>query len=177
MAYCDPEDLILDKKIPVPTGSDLSHYITVASTHIDTELRGRYPTPIAVDQSRPGHAQDIALLRNIAAHLATGYFILAITSGRELNNVHEYGRWLIERAEEWIRQIRDGDLDLLTVQPIDSAADGHMEGAPLISQGAGYSLVDTYYRNFEPFGFIPGHPVDGRHGRPGEEWPFSMGVV
>ena len=53
MAYCDPEDLILDRNIPVPAGSDLSHYITIASTHVDTELRGRYPTPIAVDQSKP----------------------------------------------------------------------------------------------------------------------------
>lgn len=177
MAYCTPEDLILDKNIPVPAGSDLSSYITIASTHIDTELRGRYPTPISVDQSKPGHPQDVALLRNIAAHLATGYFILAITSGRELTKIHEYGKWLIERAQEWIRQLRDGELDLLTVAPTDARAPEAMEGAPIIAQGIGHSLVDSYYRNFAPFGFIPGHPDDGRHGRPGETWPVSTGTI
>lgn len=177
MAYCAPEDLILDKNIPVPAGSDLSSYITIASTHIDTELRGRYPTPISVDQSKPGYQQDAALLRSIAAHLATGYFVLAITSGRELTKVHEYGRWLIERAQEWMRQLREGELDLLTVPPVDAVAVDSMEGAPIISQGIGHSLVDSYYRNFEPFGFIPGHPDSGRHGRPGDTWPLNSGAV
>lgn len=176
MTYCAPEDLILDRTIPVPAGSDLSSYITVASTHIDTELRGRYPTPISVDQSKPGHAQDVALLKNIAAHLATGYFILAITSGRELNKVHEYGNWLITRAEEWIRQLREGHLSLLTVPQLDENASLPMDGAPLIAQGIGYSLVSNYYENFEPFGFTPNHPVGGRYGRPGETWPYSSGA-
>lgn len=176
MAYCEPGDLILDKAIPVPAGSDLSTYITTASTHIDTELRGRYPTPISVDQSKPGHTQDVALLRNICAHLATGYFILAITSGRELAKIHEYGNWLITRAEEWIRQLREGDLDLLTVPPIEANAPQPMDGAPLISQGIGHSLVDSYYQNFEPFGFLPNHPDSGRHGGFGDTWPYSPGV-
>lgn len=176
MAYCAPEDLILDKAIPVPAGSDLSAYITTASTHIDTELRGRYATPLSVDQSRPGHTQDTELLRNIAAHLATGYFILAVTSGRELNKVHQYGNWLIERAEKWIEQLREGDLVLLTVPQIEANAPQPMDGAPIISQGIDRSLVDSYYQNFEPFGFMPNHPPGGRHGRSGDTWPYSPGV-
>lgn len=176
MAYCEPGDLILDKAIPVPAGSDLTTYITVASTHVDTELRGRYATPLSVDQSKPGHTQDVALLRNITAHLATGYFILAITSGRELAKVHQYGNWLIERAEEWIRQLREGELTLLTVPQLDESAPAPMDGAPLISQGIGHSLVDSYYRNFEPFGFIPNHPDTGRHGSAGESWPYPSGA-
>lgn len=176
MAYCEPEDLILDKAIPVPAGSDLSTYITTASTHMDTELRGRYATPLSVDQSKPGHAQDVALLRNICAHLATGYFILAITSGRELAKIHQYGNWLIERAEKWIEQLREGDLVLLTVPQLEVNAPQPMDGAPLISQGIGHSLVDSYYRNFEPFGFLPNHPDNGRHGRPGDTWPYSSGA-
>lgn len=177
MAYCDPEDLILDRNIPVPAGSDLSHYITIASTHVDTELRGRYPTPIAVDQSKPGHAQDVALLRNVTAHLATGYFILAITSGRELSKIHEYGNWLITRAQQWLDDIKEGRLALLTVEPVDAAADGFMEGAPLVSSGIGHSMVETYYQNFEPFGFTPNHPHVGQRGRPGETWPYKRGLV
>lgn len=176
MAYCEPEDLILDRTIPVPAGSDLSSYITIASTHIDTELRGRYPTPIAVDQSKPGHSQDTALLRNVAAHLATGYFILAITSGRELAKVHEYGNWLITRAQTWLDQIKEGELLLLTVDPTDAAQPGHMEGGPLISQGIGYSLVDTYYENFEPYGFLPHQDEVGQRTR-GGSWPYRRGEV
>lgn len=175
MAYCTTGDLILDKAIPTSPSSDLDSYITTASTFIDTELRGRYPTPISVDQSQPGHTQDTALLRNICAHLATGYYILAITSGREMGKIHDYGRHLIERAEEWIDQLRDGKLVLLTVAPVEANAPQPMDGAPIISQGLGHSLVDAYYRNFEPFGFAPGHPPDGRHARRGESWPFSTG--
>lgn len=174
MAYCTPEDLILDKSIPVPAGSDLTNYINIASAHIDTELRGRYATPIVVDQSRLGHDQDKALLRNIAAHLATGYFILAITSGRELAKIHDYGNWLISRAQEWLTQLRDGSLALITADTGGADAPLPMDGAPLISQGISHSLVDSYYQNFEPYGFTPDLP---HRGRSGEVWPYSAGHV
>lgn len=169
--YCTAEDLILDKSIPTPMGSDLNAYVTKASAAMDNTLRRRYPTPIAVDQTLPGFDRDLDLLKSICAHLATGYFVLAVTSGRELSKIHDYGRWLIEQAEGWLSDLVEGEIDLITVDPLPNQQQLPMDGAVLTSSPYPHSLTDAYYHNFEPFGFAPGRMV------PGDTWPLAPGTV
>lgn len=169
--YCTAEDLILDKAIPRPAGSDLSAYVTQASAAMDNTLRRRYATPIEVDQTRPGFDRDLELLRSICAHLATGYFVLAITSSREMAQIHDYGRWLIEQAQQWLEHLVTGEIDLITVQPLPEQQDLPMDGAVLSSSPHPYSLTDAYYHNFEPYGF-----TDGRR-EPAKNWPLREGQI
>lgn len=169
--YCTAEDLILDKAIPRPPGSDLEAYVTKASAAMDNTLRKRYPTPVSVDQTVPGFDRDLSLLASICSHLATGYFVLAVSSGREMAQIHDYGRWLIEQANGWLQDLVDGEIDFASVDPLPDQQDLPMDGAVLSSSPTPHSLTDAYYHNFEPYGFTPGRM------NPGESWPLQPGAL
>lgn len=168
--YCGPNDLLIDKSTPLPMSTDRGSYISAASAYMDSRLAAAYPTPLVLNPAADGAEADASLLRTICTHLASGALILAVTAGTERHSLHAYGKYLVDRGEELLVQLLDGDLDLVSVERLPDYKDIRPTG-PIVGHGTSFNMTDGYYHNFEPYGFTPGRVRPDEDG----DWPFNPG--
>lgn len=157
--YCVTEELQFGNlKVQVEEG-DKEHYIEKASDEIDSYISSRYETPISVNISASGSRRVASLVLNqICSELASGRMILSYAATAQDNQVHAYGRWLIERALDRVYRIVDGDLELPDVPYADGTESERPPRGPIVINTGpfgGESQVGKYYDTFRPGGIAP----------------------
>lgn len=144
-AYCTTADL-LNGGIPLPEYLDPAKYVQDAADEIDSKIGLRYITPISMAESgETAVPRPVRLfLKRTNAFLATGRLLLAVASPDERNQVHAYGRSLIEEATKALDAIASGEVSLTDVPEVNDGADAPIT-APLISNLDSESSVEAFY--------------------------------
>ena len=147
-------------KVRLPPEITLADAISLASDEMDGQLGYRYVVPIPVSASDPAKAYGTQLLKTICSQLTAGRIIVSVAAGGEKNKTHDYGRYLIERSLYTLCEIKDGKLNIsFATENTDEQA---RKQGPMMAPGAdAFSLVDQYYQNMEPQGFMPCREVPG----------------
>lgn len=109
--YCDTDELMIgDARMDE---SIKKHYIEKASDEIDAALSAIYVTPLPYSTADSGQLRRTSLILNqICTELASGRAILGAAGSKQADQVHAYGRWLIERALRNIDKILSGEVKL-----------------------------------------------------------------
>lgn len=88
-------------------------YIEKASDEIDSHLAEIYVTPLPYSTADSGQLRRTSLVLNqVCIGLATGRAILGQAGSKQSDQVHAYGRWLVERALKSLQRIVDGEITL-----------------------------------------------------------------
>lgn len=143
MAYSLVTDLLIGE-IPTPAYIDVDKYIASAADEIDAVIGQIYITPVVV-QSSPANRATTLILKKLNNFLASGRIILAMDSGGENKQLHQYGLYLVKEAEAILKAISTGMIVLNGGQPITI---GGGATAPTILNSDAASIVDTFYDNF-----------------------------
>lgn len=122
---------------------EVNNAIAAADKEINAGIGQRYALPIV---TAPGTVAELALNR-ISAHLAAGMLITARSTGSELTEVHAYGLYLLRLAREGIKEIRDGEVELPGIIPVEGPT-GSASGPLYTDQGTDGSATDQYYAAF-----------------------------
>lgn len=159
--YCVDADVTFHfAKVRLPPEIAMSDAISLASDEMDSYLGYRYVVPIPVSNSDPAKAYGTQLLKTICSQLTAGRIIVSVAAGGEKNKTHEYGRYLIDNALKYLCQIKDGELNIsFATENTDEMA--RKQGPMMAPGGDAYSLVDQFYQNIEPQGFLPCRTVPG----------------
>jgi phage gp36-like protein len=155
--YCTSGDLLVGD-VPIPAYLDKEKIVTDASEEIDTYLGFKYITPIVVENPEdPTNRPVVLLLKRINAHLATGRLILEAAIAAEDDNLHAYGKRLIDESLALLIQIQNGEV-VLPGAPIVPGLVGQ-ENGPLQLNHEPFSYVDALYDGvlFAPPRCIPRH--------------------
>lgn len=143
MPYSTQADLLLGE-IPLPSYVNPDTYISNAADEIDAVIGMTYVTPISI-QETPTTRPSKLILKKANNFLASGRIIMAVDSGGQDTQLHSYGRYLVNQAEQIVAKIANGEFILVGAQRISDTAGGN---APVIVNGDAESLVDAFYDNF-----------------------------
>lgn len=152
MPYSTAQDLMFGS-IPVP--ADVDKWITVADDEIDAGVGRLYVTPLTFPGdtvSRPG----MLLIKRASAMLATGRAIMAIDSGSQEDNLHQYAAYLVKQGCKIIEDIVDGELTLPGVQLVNPES---ATTAPKIYNVDASSAVEDFFSNFQAPSVLDGEPI------------------
>lgn len=140
-AYCVENDLLLGN-IPTPDAMSKTQFVQDAADEIDSRIGMRYETPI--DLTDPELKRPVKLLlKRLNVFLATGRFILAVTSNNEDDRLHAYGLSLINDAIETLEAIATGKFLLEGATP--TAGESTPASTPLIFNEDPESSVEAFY--------------------------------
>lgn len=114
MAYSVVDDLLIDDSV---YSVDLDKHIGLADDEINVRLGYVYEIPLVPVPPAVGlRAQDILLLKMISSKLASGRIILAAATPGEDNNLHAYGRYLVNDAMQSLNLLASGEIDIEAVR-------------------------------------------------------------
>lgn len=147
-------------KVRLPPEVSMTDAISLGSDEMDSQLGYRYIVPIPVSNSDPAKAYGTQLLKTICSQLTAGRIIVSVAAGGEKNKTHDYGRYLIDHALDLLCQIKEGKLNI-SFATENTDEQSRKQGPMMAPGGDRYSLVDQYYQNMEPQGFMPCRPVPG----------------
>lgn len=109
--YCSIDELKLGS---IRMDDDVKRaYIEKASDEMDASLSAIYVTPLPYSTADSGQLRRTSLVLNqICTELATGRAILGEAGSKQSDQVHAYGRWLVERAQKNLDRIMSGEIKL-----------------------------------------------------------------
>lgn len=140
MAYCEAGDLLLGN---IPTQSvDSEKYVNDACDEIDSKLGFMYATPIVVDEA-PQNRPTRLMLKRLNVWLASGRLIMALDSGGQDDQLHQYALYLVSEATKTLEAILNGEIVLPGVDPASPDSTGIVTGPQQVN-GDDYSLVEAY---------------------------------
>ncbi len=145
MTYCSNEDAgYLFGNIPAP--STIGAYVQAAGDEMDSRLGLRYVTPIVLDDNNPKQRPAFLLLKRINSWLAAGRAILALDAGGEDDQLHQYGKKLVDDSLMAVDQIVDGSILLPGADPVDPERSSPT--GPMASFADESSYVEGYNDTF-----------------------------
>lgn len=129
--YCSNEELTLgDVRMD---DAIKRKYIEAASDEIDSRLSDIYVTPLPYSTADSGQLRRTSLILNqICTELATGRAILGAAGSKQSDQVHAYGRWLVDRAHKNLDKIMSGEIKLEGTGVVRVDKSGKV-GGPLVS--------------------------------------------
>ena len=143
--YCSDEDAgTLFGNIPAP--SNIGQFVTAAAEEMDSYLGLRYVTPIILDETNPQQRPAALLLKRINSWLAAGRAILALDAGGEDDQLHQYGRKLIEDCMMALNEIKDGSFLIPGAEPVNP--EENKVTGPVASFADDTSMVEAYGDTF-----------------------------
>jgi phage gp36-like protein len=159
--YCSEGDVTFHfAKVRLPAEISMADAISSGSDEMDGYLGYRYVVPIPVSGSDPAKAYGTQLLKTICGQLTAGRIMVSVAAGGEKNKTHDYGRYLIDRSLEKLCEIKEGKLNIsFATENTDEMS--RKQGPMMAPGGDAYSLVDQYYQNLEPYGFLPDRAAPG----------------
>lgn len=146
MTYSEVEDLILGN---IPTPANAQKYVDDGADEIDGRIGFKYATPVVVGESAEERPVRL-LLKRINNWLASGRLIMALDSGGEDDQLHQYGLYLVSEANKTLDMIASGEIVLPGVDP--SSPTSEIVTGPQMTTGDAYSFV-------EGFGDVFGNPA------------------
>lgn len=145
MTYCSDEDAgHLYGNIPAP--SNIGEFVNAAAEEIDSRLGLQYVTPVVLDINNPKQRPAVLLLKRINSWLAAGRSILALDAGGEDDQIHQYGKSLVDQSLMALDQIVDGTILLPGADPV--TPDEQRVTGPIASFADDASLVESYGDTF-----------------------------
>jgi len=142
--YCEDSEVKLGDLQP-PRYVTIADEVQSAANHMNAYIGQIYKLPLPLDPSRIDHLPDILLLNKINKDLATGNIILAAAAGGEDDNLHAYGRRLVENAEKELARIAAGRTVIEAGELIEES--DQQPNGPIITNRDKVSYVDTFYKS------------------------------
>lgn len=139
MTYCETTDLLLGN---IPTPSNAGTYVQAAADEMDSILGLQYVTPVVLDENNPKQRPAFLLLKRINAWLATGRLVLALDAGGEDDQLHQYGKRMVDDALMALNEIAKGDILLPGGEPLNPAEEKN--NGPVASFADDASYVESY---------------------------------
>lgn len=147
MAYCSKTDLLTGDIPLAGKYGDGTSFVNLAADEIDAQIGHIYVTPVVFDESDPQKAAKVRpaklLLKKINTLLASGRIILDQAAGGEDDNLHAYGKSMVDEALVLLSGLMAGKI-VLTDAPIIEGTETKANG-PSIAQADPYSLVEGFY--------------------------------
>jgi hypothetical protein len=145
--------------IAVPSYTSREQYIVNAAEEIDAAVGHLYVTPFDVDETVPANRPSILFLKKLNWLLASGRFVLDVAAAGEMDNLHAYGKRMLDEAAAMLKYLTSEELVLVGATKIKS--DDEQEGftGPMISNEDSESLVEAFYRRQRPSLFGLGEPL------------------
>ena len=135
--------------IAVPAYMDKADYIKGAAEEIETALGSIYVTPFEIDESDPKNRPTILFLKKLNWLLASGRFMLDVAAAGEMDNLNAYGKRMLDEANQMLRPVVAGTLDLVGADRLDGDDDVRQTG-PMIHNEDSESLVESFYSRMKP---------------------------
>lgn len=148
-AYCATEDL-RKGDIAVPSYTSLAQYVTNAAEEIDAALGHLYITPIEINSSVSANRPSILYLKKLNWLLASGRLVLDVAAAGEMDNLHAYGKRMLDEAAGMITMLTSEELVLVGAPLIPSDSEEiHFTGPAIFNEDA-KSLVEGFYTQRRP---------------------------
>lgn len=150
-AYCALTDLRNgDLALPPYIGNGGS-YVTSAAEEIDAALGHIYETPFevvppATQMTRPA----ILLLKKLNWLIASGRLVLDLAAAGESQEIHAYGKRMLDEGLLILKQLTDGDVKLVGAPLIGEDTDEVQVTGPMILNEDSESLVQSFYDRLNP---------------------------
>lgn len=165
-AYCGVEHLLIGD-IPLAgrygTGEN---FVNLAAEEIDAQIGHIYVTPVEFDESTPEKAArvrpSVLLLKKLNILLASGRIVLDMAAGGEDDNLHAYGKRMLDEALRLLTMITNGQIELIDAPLIESEASTVDNTHMVISQDDPYSLVEGFYERYGKTHIFPVLPLPMR---------------
>jgi ribosomal protein S18 acetylase RimI-like enzyme len=145
MAYCDDTDLLIKADVLQTPGQTLQMWVDRAAEEMDSMLGFRYVIPITPAPNYPMLAtHETLILKQINVKLASGRFYLANSAHDEDDQLHSYGRYLVNEALASLRAIVDGTIDLESAQLTTTMVEDSSKRMPGVINRDDHSLVEDW---------------------------------
>ena len=153
MSYSNDKD-VSSKYSHLKISSDVvvKEYREEAYNEINMKISSLYAIPI--DST---NVHDLAYLKSIEARLAAGNILIAISTVDELEDVHEYGKFLIDQAYKKIEELLKQTIILKGATKDTDKSDNLIDAGKL--QG---SAADTYSTFDRPISGIENDAIEGK---------------
>jgi hypothetical protein len=149
--YSEVSDLLVGTDLPLPPSPE--KFVQDAADEIDSVLGMRYQTPIAPSDPTGVNRPTVLLIKRISNWLASGRIIMAQASGSELQQVHAYGKNLVDQATVVLQKIENGEIVLPGVATLDPEDLGR--SGPIINNLDDGSNVESFYGMVSSPPFVP----------------------
>jgi len=138
--------------ITLPADLVVENYRKEAFHQINASIRKLYTVPVvSTDET------DKGLLRSIEANLSAGQILLAIATVNEVENVHEYGKLLVDKAENALKYLSTEKTVLSSEAERDTDDSDEIINFPTITGQA----PDTYGTFDRPMSGIQNDAIEG----------------
>lgn len=158
-AYCGVEDLrIGDFAYPAYLGTKEMR-IKAGAEEIDTAVGHIYVTPIVIpdtlpsDETRPSYLA----LKKINWLITSGRIILDMAAAGEDNNLHAYGKRMLDEGLLMLTKVSSGEVKLPGIEQLPASEGVDNFTGPTIFNEDPESLVESFYKGksiFDPFGYM-----------------------
>lgn len=148
-AYCATDDLRTGD-IATPSYTSKEQYILNAAEEIEAALGHLYITPMVIPDL-PVNRPSVLFLKKLNWLLASGRLILDVAAAGESDNLHAYGKRMLDEATVMLLKLTTEEIVLIGVPPIE--VDPHEQGdftGPAIFNEDPDSLVEDFYRRQRP---------------------------
>jgi hypothetical protein len=139
--------------ITIPPDIIVYNFRLDAYNRINAKLRKIYVVPIVSTD-----ATDIGILKSIESNLASGNILLAVATLHEVENVHEYGKLLIAKAEKELDELVNEEMVLSSGVTRDADDSDEVIDPPILQGGA----ADDYSTFDRPMSGIANDAIEGK---------------
>lgn len=136
--YCQLSDLLFGN---IPTPASAGQYMALAAEEMDSQIGLKYSTPVVVSDNAESRPTRL-LLKKINIFLATGRCVMAVSGGGEDDQIHQYGRSLVDEALAALAAIVNGVIVLPGADPV--SPDDNLSSGPMVSNVDATSRVEDF---------------------------------
>lgn len=149
-SYCALEDLRTGD-LSVPSYTSREQYVVNAAEEIDIALGHIYVTPFVIPEI-PENRPTLLFLKKANWLLASGRFILDVAAASEADNLHAYGKRMLDEATAMLKTVtRDiNPIILVGAELLPTPGSSDNPTGPLIHNEDEESLVEGFYRQRRP---------------------------
>ncbi|HFC76728.1 MAG TPA: hypothetical protein ENJ27_00670, partial [Candidatus Moranbacteria bacterium] len=153
MTYSTNNDVSLKiSHIKIPSGLSIDDFRDEAYNEINAEIRGLYVVPVDSDDET-----DMGYLKVIEQNLAAGKLLLDVATANEIEQLHSYASFLIDKATKNLSKIIDQKIVLSGAERNTISSDDVVNPAKL--QGKAPDSHSTFGR---PMSGIENDAIEGK---------------
>jgi hypothetical protein len=156
-SYCEVGDLRTGD-IATPSYTTPEQYIKNAAEEIETALGHLYVTPFVIPVPPNENRPTVLWLKKANWLLASGRMILDVAATSESDNLHAYGKRMLDEAMQMIADVKGGQ-PLPGATEIDGDDQNEVTGPQIFNEDS-ESLVQGFYVGRRPY-YGLGDPYPG----------------
>lgn len=145
-AYCAEEDLRTGD-IATPSYTSKAQYIKNAAEEIEAALGHIYVTPFVIEET-VANRPSILFLKKLNWLFASGRFVLDVAAAGEMDNLHAYGKRMLDEANLMLKALLSGEVVLAGAPLLNGDQQSGFTG-PVIFNEDEVSLVSAFYERMQ----------------------------